>query len=391
MTGKRQDDVDLLAYREGLTLPLHPGASPFSLSEDEREFGPEHWAWLFLSLNQDYRDAYEERADDMDTDISSRLLKPQISGLKSDKNGDCARRFGLPVWIPPSTLTLPSLAVKGDSWFFPLKRPVTENSPSKHPQSRATKEYTYIPANEDLFGYRPPFHIPFYSYDFRNPKPRTQDISTWTNVWVCIDCSIPPAGQVAALAELARVTRRKLQDGGWADHDGYWDSGIEDIAQNDVFSGWNFSNASGATDKVTDVRSVWRAVVIDPLGAIVNQREQLLHTLKKVHRDLVADGLAQKSAFERFQNLLPSRPDADGIQRNGGSYLKALFTLAELRDLGCTDPQVIARVTGTYSSNSRYPHTWMRDFHANIERYTDEARQMVEGGYRMLIHAQKPD
>lgn len=391
MTGNRQSDIDLLTYREGLTLPLHPGASPFSLSEDEREFGPEDWAWLFLSLNQHYRDAYEKHVNDMDTDVSSKLRKPQISGLKSDKSGECANRFGLPVWVPPAELRLPELTVKGDSWFFPLKRPVTETAPPKHLQSGSTKGYTYILANKDLFGYRPPVHVPFYSYSSKNPKRRTQDISTWSNVWVAIDCSIPPAGQVSALTQLARATRRKLQDAGWADHDGYWDCGIENIERNDVFSGSTFSYASGATDKVTDIRAVWRAVVIDPLGAIIDQQDELLHALKKVHRDLVANGLAQKPAFERFQNLLPSRSDGDGTQRNGGSYLKALFTLAELRDLGCTDPQVIARITGTYSSNSRYPHTWMRDFHANIDRYTDEAKQMVEGGYRMLIHAQKPD
>lgn len=390
MLGKWQSDVDLATYREALTLPLHPAASPFSLSEDERSFGPEDWAWLFLSLDQRYRRAYEERADDTDTDISPNLLNPQISGLKSDKSGECASRFGLPVWVPPSTLTLPPLAVDGDSWFFPLKRPVTESPPSKHPKSGEAKGYTYIAANEDLFGYRPPIHIPSNIYAFKNPKRRAQDISTWSNVWVAVDCSIPPAGQVAALTQLARATRRKLQDAGWADHDGYWDCGIEDIEGNDVFSDSNFPHAAGATDKVTDVRSVWRAVVIDPLGAIVNQRDQLLHALKKVHRDLIANGLAQEPAFERFQNLLPSKLDVDGLQRNGGSYLKALFTLAELRDRRLTDPQAIARITGTYSSNSRYPHAWMRDFHANIERYMDDAKQMVEGGYRMLIHAQKP-
>jgi len=391
MTGKRRSDVELLAHREALTLPLHPSTSPFSLSKDEREFGPEDWAWLFLSLNQHYRDAYQEHAKGMDTDISSKLRDPQVSGLKSDKNGECASRFGLPVWVPPSELKLPRLAVKGDSWFFPIKRPVTEIPLSKQPQSRATKEYTYIPANEDLFGYRPPTHVPLYSYTARNPKRRTQDISAWSNIWVAVDCSIPPAGQVAALTQLARAARSKLQGAGWADHDGHWDSGIEEIQRNDVFSGTNFSYAAGGTDKVTDVRSLWRAVVIDPLGAIVNQRDQLLHALKKVHRDLVANGLAQEPAFERFQNFLPSRSDADGIQRNGGSYLKALFTLAELHDRRVTDLQDIARITGTYSSNSRYPHTWIRDFHANIERYLDDAETMIEGGYRMLVHAQKPD
>jgi len=391
MTRKPQSDADLDTYREVLTLPIHAGASPFSLNEDEQNFGPEDWAWLFLSLNQDYRDAYEQRAYDTDTDISSKLLKPQFPGLKSDIGGECANRFGLPVWVPPLTLTLPPLAVNGDSWFFPLKRPITENRPLKHPQSRAAREYTYIPANEDLFGYRPPLHVPLYSYASRNLKSRTQDISTWSNVWAAIDCSIPPAGQVAALIDLARATRRKLRDGGWADHDGYWDCGIENIERNDVFSSSNFPYAAGATHKVTDVRCLWRAVVIDPLGAIANQQDQLLRTLKKVHRDLIANGLAKEPVFKRFQNFLPSKPDVDGASQNGGSYLKALFILAELGDRGLTDPQVIARITGTYSSNGRYLYTWMRDFHSNIDRYIDDAKQMVEGGYRALIHAQKPD
>jgi hypothetical protein len=390
MNGKRQSAVNLLAYRDALTLSLHPGASPFGLSEDERNFGPEDWAWLFLSLNQDYRDKYQERANDADIDISSKLAKPQTPGLKSDKNGECAKHFGLSVWVPPSSLTLAPLANDVDSWFFPLKRPIAESPPPKHLRPRVTKEYTYISPNEDLFGYRPPLRIPHYPNASKHSKQRVQDVSTWTNIWVAIDCSIPPAGQVAALTNLARATRRKLQEGGWADHDNHWDSGIEDIARSDAFSHSNFSYAAGATDKVTDVRSVWRAVVIDPLGAIVDQREQLLRTLRNVHRNLIAKGLAKEPPFERFQNFLPTKLDADGIKRNGGSYLKALFTLAELRDRGLTDPQAIARITGTYSSNGRYQYAWMRDFHPNIEQYIDDARQMIEGGYRMLVHAQKP-
>lgn len=390
MSETRLSEATLLDYRNALTLQLLPGASPFNLAENEKRFGPEDWAWLFLSLNQDYRDAYESRASNTDADIYSKLAVPQIPGLKPDFDQECATRFGLPVWIPPSTENLPRLAIESDSWFFPLKRLVTESRPLKHPRSRQTKDLPYIPANEDLFGYRPPPRIPFYPGDPKNPMRRTEDISTWSNIWVAIDCSIPPAGQVAALVDLARATRHSLQEAGWADHDRHWDSGIEDVARNDAFSGLNFSNAAGATTKVADTGSVWRAVVLDPLGAIVNQRDQLLPALNRVHQDLVANELAKEPAFERFQNFLPSKLDSDGIQRNGGSYLKALFTLAELRDRGLTDPQVIARITGTYSSNNRYQYAWMRDFHSNIERYIDHARQMVEGDYRMLIHAQKP-
>lgn len=55
MRGKRLSDEEVLTCREALTLPLHSQESPFELGQGEQELGSDDWAWLFLSLNQDYK------------------------------------------------------------------------------------------------------------------------------------------------------------------------------------------------------------------------------------------------------------------------------------------------------------------------------------------------
>lgn len=406
MNARRLSDDECINARDALTLPLKPGASPFGLSDEESNYRPDDWAWLFLSLNQDYRNEYDKRADDRDLDLTHELVEEQISGLKADSDGECAKRFGLSAWIPPMTSTLPRMLYSSDSWFFPLMRLITEDSHKKGVSSAQYKSTlasfgpplakpSHILTNEATFGYRPPLHARLprtYEDTPNNPLDWKHNISSWSNVWAAIDCSIPPAAQIAALHELAQATYSQLkEDGGWAKHDGYWDCATEEIARSDIFSHMHFPYAAGVTDKVSDMSSVWRAVVIDPLGSIGEQRDILLRELQKVHRDLITKGLAKDHPLERFQNMLPPKQDNDGTYRNGGSYLKALFTLAELCDRGCTDPERIAQIVGTHSPSDRYPYNWMRDFNSNIDRYIDEARHMVNGGYHLLIHAQKPD
>lgn len=211
MSEKRLSEDDILGYREALTLPLLSDASPFDLAEDERKFRPEDWAWLFLSLNQDYKDAYSEHFNDAEADLSSKMASSQILGLKADHSNECAKRFGLSAWVSPSISRLPKLLEPNDSWFFPLKRLVLESHPAKYPQSPGAGKYALIHTNQDLFGYRPPLRIPYLPDTPRKPKQRVEDTSSWSNIWVAVDCSIPPAGQVSALFNLAKATRKKLQ------------------------------------------------------------------------------------------------------------------------------------------------------------------------------------
>jgi len=59
-----------------LSLPLSQGPQPFSLVGDEAKFTPEDWAWLFLSMNSEYQDAYVARTlEDTESRINQEIRK----------------------------------------------------------------------------------------------------------------------------------------------------------------------------------------------------------------------------------------------------------------------------------------------------------------------------
>ena len=384
-------DEEYADARAGLLLPLGPDIAPFELIGDEPNLGPDDWAWIFLSMNDDYRDAYDEHVGDEDLDLTIELAGQHITGIKRDSDGTCAARFGLAAWVPPSLPNLPKFANSGDSWFFPLKRPVSEDYRRKEvssvpyvrtwaPHAPKVDRYPYIFANETLFGYRRPRHVPL---------PDGSLTSTWSIIWVAIDCSIPPAGQILALSSQAWALREKLKSD-WPENDASDEFGVINIAGSDAFDHMHFNRASGATSAVVDLKNVWRAVQIDALGPIVTQLDFLFKALNEIHRDLIAKGLATTPPYERFKNSLPRTEDSDGSSRSGGNYLKALVILAELSKWG-HDTRRISQITIGPSVGNRYSHKWKRLFEESIEDYIAQADQMIHGGYRLLIHTQRPN
>ncbi|TYQ14093.1 UNVERIFIED_ORG: hypothetical protein JN05_03498 [Zoogloea ramigera] len=386
------NNEEFVDARAGLLLPLGPDDAPFELVGDEPNLGPDDWAWIFLSMNEDYRDAYDMHAGEEDLDLASELVGQHIAGIKRDSDGTCAARFGLAAWVPPSLSNLPKFANSGDSWFFPLKRPVSEDYRRKEvssapysrtwtPYSPKFDRYRHILSNETLFGYRRPPHVPF---------PDSSPTSTWSIIWVAIDCSSPPAGQISALRTLASALREKLKSSDWPENDASGEYGVFDIAGSDAFDHMHFNRASSATSDVADLKTVWRAVQIDALGPIVTQLDFLLKALNEIHRDLIAKGLATAPLYERFKNSLPKTEDSDGSSRSGGKYIKALVILAELSKWG-HDTRRISQITIGPSVGNRYSHNWKRVFEESIEDYIAQADQMIHGGYRLLIHTQRPN
>lgn len=390
---KRLSDEARKDVLDGLLLPLGPDAMPFALVGDEQNFRPEDWAWLFLSMNQEYQDAYAEHAEcNDDPNLANELVDPNKGEIKPDYDGSCARRFGLAAWLNPGTKALPKLKNKEDSWFFQLKRPIAEDYRRKEVSDRKyvrvgptyspqLDKYPYLIANEAPFGYRRPLNLPMSSQSASD---------TWGITWVAIDCSIPPDGQVSALRTLAFENRERLMDNGWKTNDEFRDVSVIDIAESDVFEHMHFKRSAGATNMVTDSTVVWRAVQIDSLGPIVSQIALLLKTLGEVHQSLVDQGLAKQQPFRRFKNSLMPMKDRDGESRHGGSYLKALFVIAELAKWQ-HDAKKIAQLTGIISGNGQYLNNWRQQFDENIDTYIDEATRMIDGSYRFLIHAQKPN
>lgn len=403
--------------RNGLRLKLSTGATPFELNKEEASYGPDDWAWLFLRLNSEYGEAYKGHVADEDEDLSHSLSE-QPPGLKLDHDGACASEFGLPVWLSPEEKELPKLIEKNDSWFFPLKRPISEDYrrtevSSKHYKrqssgySRQLDRYPHILANEALFGYRKPPYVPIpqfqqvrHSHPSNKPSlkaPAPFDAMTLGLVWVAIDCSIPPDGQVSALADLAEKMRKALMAEGWKSNRESRDFEVVHTTKSDAFQHMKFFRAANATDKVQQHEVVWRAVLIDSLGPIGLQQEILLSKLNRIHLDLIAKGLAKEPRFQRFKNTLSSNQRVsvgdnkkDDAFPSSTSYLKALHTLAQLTLQGYDDPTEIAGIIGIFASRNHYISDWARHFHANLESHILDAVQMVNSGYRMLIHDQRP-
>lgn len=373
-------------------MPLGPEAMPFALIGNETNLGPEDWAWLFLSMSDKYADAFHEHVQNNGDLYRGSDLEDVVGDcVWSDHDSRCAMQFGLAAWVSPSTPALPKLRNKDDSWFFPLKRPIAEDyrrkevSDKKYVRvgptySRQLDKYPHLVANETTFGYRRPLNFP------TGPQSPNDMLGI---TWAAIDCSIPPEGQVSALRALAVANRERLMDHGWKTNDDFDSVSVTDVSDSDAFEHLHFRKSAGARGKVTDLTTVWRAAQIDALGPIVSQTAFLAKRLGAIYQNLVLDGFAEPPPFRRFKNALPSMKDRDDEFRHGGSYVKALFVIAELVKWG-HDANDIAQITGIVDENKRYQNNWQKQFHEDIERYMSEAQQMIEGGYRLLIHAQKP-
>ncbi len=158
--------------RAALSLTLDEGVQPFALVGDEVTFTPEDWAWQFLSMDPEYRDAYAlQVAEFAESALATEVNNPSRYEIKKDIDGSCASRFGLAAWLNPSATRLPKLLHARDSWFFPLVRPVAEDyrrnevSGKKYVRTsplyaRHLDKYLHLVANETTFGYRHPFNPP---------------------------------------------------------------------------------------------------------------------------------------------------------------------------------------------------------------------------------------
>lgn len=216
------------ANPEGLTLPLLSGDQPFALSDEEKRLSPDDWAWLFLSLNDDYRAAYAEYrnkynlrprggAPSKEAPLLSRyIFEADDREMMPDEDGFSARVFGIGAWLSPSVDRLP--AINNGSWFFPLKRvgstnhfpPKSSDRPHPHRTSPYIKGDSAVHPliTETPFGYCLRTEAP-------QCTPRDVYASTKRN-WILtvIDCRIPPAAQVATAKVLADLTCKLLKGSG---------------------------------------------------------------------------------------------------------------------------------------------------------------------------------
>lgn len=391
-----------------LTLPLSPGNRPFALEGREKHLGPDDCAWLFLRLNAEYRKTFREHVSSPeDQRLAQHLINSADNqNIRYDLDGSCAQRFGLSAWLNPECTFLPALK-NGGSWFFPLKRPIlvdplrTEVSSkpyihSKHPFSDDADVHPYALVNETLFGFRTRGRVEY-------PKAQDSFLEIYEKnvISFAVDCSIPPSGQMSAIQDIAEITRKHLRKHGAKTHDNKDCYQVIDIHACDTFSRIKFKTSAGvqhpanelkATDDLSDL---WCVVSIDALGPLSSQTNAILSLLKKRYIDNVNAGIVTPSTLpEPFPTNLPTRI-VDGNPSNGGNYLKALLVIAELTEkFSKTEEFVeaeIIKVIDAGRSNRGYANTWRTSFESNIqEKYIGLTQHLVHGGYKWLVHAQKP-
>jgi hypothetical protein len=138
--------------------------------------------------------------------------------------------------------------------------------------------------------------------------------------------------------------------------------------------------------EMDDVSALWRAITIDALGPVGIQTKAILQLLRKEHDAFVDDRLAVKQSMpSSFQSNFP-----------GGDYLKALLVVSELDELtktskGHTDAKRIMKEVEKFLNGRNPANNWRVDFEENIEeRYVPRGKELINGGYKWLIHAQQP-
>ncbi|CAJ4818305.1 transcriptional regulator domain-containing protein [Burkholderia pseudomallei] len=359
----------------------------FALDRREKEFGPDDTAWQFLRWNPDYREAFHRlRGEKHDADaleaILSHMQDPNPDVLVCAQDETCRRRFGIAAWLDPDEERLPELKNPGDSWFFPLMRPLQEDTMLKFWQREASYGTRpggpWVTVRETPFGYRDVLRT-----GPRRParSPAQKENHQERLVFTAIDCSVPIDAQLMALEKLVRTHRE------------YWNQQIRTTDTPHVVIepvGWNDVIRQSRTEDA----DFWRTVGIDALGPIRKQIEECRSSLSRIHQRLHDDDAVLRFG-ERFP--MPKAPGGEGAAHSRNRYLKALLMIAErippdafkTDDIDAERPGLaheIAKELGIVHAN-RPP--WMRIFDEGMSTWhLRRAKSLVTHFYAWLVHAQ---
>lgn len=144
-------------------------------------------------------------------------------------------------------------------------------------------------------------------------------------------------------------------------------------------------SAAGNSD--TNPGDLWFAICIDVLGPVVSQIDActILPTRSKSfhgYSTKVSNAFAAFCAF--YEYVAGEERWKRRFSLKGSSYPSC-----ELDNWSYT-PNQIVEIIGGRKIPRDVLHSWRKDFIENIEDYIDEAKALVNGNYRWLIHAQKP-
>ena len=371
---------------ERLSLRIAGLNAPFTLCGSERDFGPDDWAWQFLRLSTGYQREYakalashKSATDDPLEVFNRRQTHPERKLCVSELV--CRRQYGLSTWLDPQTTRLPELNA-GESWFYPLTR--STDSPEE--------PSLQLPL-EGVFAYSDTTQL-------RKLRPaNVQDV--WAHlqqwVWFAVDCSVPPTAQmksVEAISRMGRVQLRQLN----AKRQPSMNSAREicPLRSCSWFDADTFETASAVADTV-EPSSVWYAIRVDVLGPIKEQVSDYSGRLNSVYKGLCKNGAALQPVRERFRYELKGECGEDGTQVTDGNFLKALVLCAQLAQSGLDEKASATFIElhaptgfkGTRESQS-VRNDWSAGLPTRVGNYREHARSFVKGGYRWLVHAQKP-
>lgn len=367
---------------------IAPGKAPFALVGREHRFDSDDWAWQFLRLSASYRAAYAEAARRQSANPGCldgagphlRDRREQRTVFVNERL--CRKFFGLSTWLPPDQPVLPRLH-KGESWFWPLRMVVYD---SEFEAGAGLQEGIYG------FSAFDPKGGPQKCYSRRFARDSA-------SIWFAVDCSVPPAAQLASIKFVIRRAAERLRQVGETSQTFCRASPIvRPLVGDPRFDAEDYQYGAAVGDGVDNMAEVWRLLRVDVLGAAQAQLAECQSLLLGEHRELVRLGLAKPPEQERLRLALASTNRIEfGDRPTDGHALKAYVIIALCRLNGITDaPSIVERIEGLardHTSSARQTPEWDNWLAGRIDRfegYLDKALHYVDGGYKWLVHAQKP-
>ena len=364
--------------------------SPFALIGIENNFGPDDWAWQFLRLNTGYKRAYAKALDAHDPDDDRPLGAHFLGGNHPERKirlseGTCRMTYGLSTWLDPQKLRLPRLK-RGESWFYPLA--VCPDSP---------EDPLLQVAFEGIFSYK---KVPFLGkFDRKRAKEAGYKVTTYSrsDVWFAVDCSVPPAAQLMTVEVVLRIYRDYLHDMNAVIHRRYGnDPGFLPPKDCSWFPTETFDDAWAVANGI-EPSSVWSAIRVDALEPIKEQVTAHLSKLNATYLDLIDKNAVVEPVRKRFRKELSGPRDECGDQLSDGNFMKALAVCAQLAQHGLDEYETVRFITENAAKSGKGEpkvqstrYIWNDSFPDRVANYREEARAFVKGGYRWLVHAQKP-
>ena len=379
-----------------LSLSICPGRSPFALNPAEILFRPDDWAWQFLRLDKKYQDAYCAQLTDEHRRIGSMLSKD--SPLNPSEHY-CRNTFGLSTWLNPIETRLPDIG-KENSWFFPIK--AVADWPEKsgllsHPSMRFG--YQGLELDPDTKELR----VDNYGVNV-NRASRSVVINFFVN------CAVALNAQLKTIEMLCRSYRRR-----------------DDHKFQDEFANIRYLSPERNTKRAWAVKEttiagiiclpeacpwprqitpnypahseiLWRVISIDIHRPVQRQIDLIEPKLREIFATYQANRPARGKWPNTYKCEIQSTSRAQP-RPSDGHYLKALVIIKELQSFGYKPDEIDTFFPKQNLQNGKTDiegdsevewEIWLGGRPKRIKQLLEQANDVVNGGYRWLINANKP-